>query len=84
MDGQTNGAQQAPGVAVDTGPTPLDVLEARMTLQERELMNRMEQMRVQLAQAAANEPPHRITHLAQSLELLNARLDLVRSLRSDW
>lgn len=89
MDGsqdavQQNTVQQVPGELVDTGPMPLDVLLARMTLLERELLDRMVSLRQQLAEGAQNQPPRRLAQLVESLQLVEQRVEMVRQLRADW
>jgi hypothetical protein len=84
MDGQTNQAQEVPGVLVDTGPTPLDVLEARMTLAERVLLDRERVLRQNLQEMTAEGSPAHLAQLTESLRLVEARLQQLRQMRSDW
>lgn len=84
MDENPNAVQQVPGVEVDTGPQPIDVLEARMTLLERDLMDRMDQLRTDLQRAALESTPARLQQWVDSLQLTEARLQQVRQLRRNW
>lgn len=84
MDAQQNQVQEIPMTVVDTGPHPFDVLQARMTLQERELMDRMDSLRRDLQEGALELPAARLAQLTDSLRLLDARLSTVRQLRGGW
>lgn len=83
MDEQ-NTAQQVPGVLVDTGPTDQDVLQARMVLEERSLMDRMATLRKALADEAAETSPPRLQQMVQHLVNVEQRLVQLRQLRGDW
>lgn len=71
---------EVPGQVIDTGPLPIDVLQARMTLLERETLDRMEQVREDLARAAAQSSPGRLMQWVEALVRLEARLDALRTL----
>jgi hypothetical protein len=67
MDGEANTVQQVPGQLVDTGPMPLDVLEAEMTLQLRGAIDLETQLREQLATMAPNAHTQARVRLLRSL-----------------
>lgn len=81
---EANTVQQAPGQMIDTGPLPLEVLQARMTLLERELMDRMDQLRLQLTAGALEASPRRLAQMADQLQAVEQRLEMVRQLRGEW
>lgn len=77
MDGETNTAQQVPQVQRDSGPGPLDVLQAQMTLhqasthqQERQTLEHLQLMveQVLAGQAPVHGLPRRLQSLALDLE----------------
>lgn len=84
MDGEQNTVQQVPGQLVDTGPMPLEVLQARMTLLERELMDRMDHLRTELQRVALEASPRRLAQTVDALQAAEQRLQMVRQLRGDW
>lgn len=84
MDEAQNTVQQVLGQMVDTGPTEQDVLQARMVLAERELMDRMTTLRQQLAAEAAETSPPRLQQLVGHLVNVEQRLVQLRQLRGDW
>jgi hypothetical protein len=75
---ETNSAQ-----VIDTGPLEADVMQARMTLTERDLMDRMVSVRRQLSSAAldSDRTPYDLERLTRDLTVLHARLTMLRQLR---
>lgn len=72
---------QVPGQVIDTGPLPADLMHARMTLTERDLMDRMAQLRRQLRDAAEDLAVMQVVRLSDELQTLHARLQMLRQLR---
>lgn len=84
MDGAQNQVQEIPGQLVDTGPTEQDVLQARMVLAERELRDRLQELRRQLAMEAPDSSCARLAQVTGHLVNVEQRLVQLRQLRGDW
>jgi hypothetical protein len=75
---ETKTAQQTSGQLTDTGPMPLDVLQAQLTLQERSALDAMQQLRRDLAEKAADTSVRWLEHMVGRLRDLETQLHVVR------
>jgi hypothetical protein len=80
MDGQTNQVQQVPMQEVDTGPLAIDVLQAHLTLQLRESMDRVTRLRQDLEANATDWPVQRLALHVAHLQLVEDRVMNTREL----
>lgn len=80
---EANGAQQVPAQMVDTGPLPIDVLEAEMTLELRHAMDSEEQLRQQLALQAPTGHPQALMHTVLLLSGTREQITQLRRLTRD-